>query len=133
MILNLMSALRLSNIKNKIEHYSIRCVPLINWTYWVLIPVVNGCAAMRISCIFLLVNSSRARDELECIAIVQDNAVAAIFPVIKERSAWEWYRIERTPELAEYAWIAEPEWKRLDAWFADFYQGKKWLQRKIFC
>ncbi|WP_296224615.1 hypothetical protein [Ralstonia sp. UBA689] len=43
-----------------------------------------------------------------CMAIEFNNVMSAIFPVIKERSNWEWHRIEVTRETAEYAWIAEP-------------------------
>lgn len=44
----------------------------------------------------------------DCLAIETPSTVMARFPVVKERSAWEWYRIQITPERTEYAWIVEP-------------------------
>ncbi|WP_316659471.1 hypothetical protein [Ralstonia condita] len=41
-------------------------------------------------------------------AIELKNGMSAIFPVIKERPTWKWYRTEATRETAEYAWVAEP-------------------------
>lgn len=48
------------------------------------------------------------RDQPECMAAFTSNATYAYFPLIKQRSIWPWYRVERTRTRAEYAWIAEP-------------------------
>ncbi len=46
--------------------------------------------------------------KVDCLAIETPSTVMALFPVVKERSVWDWYRIQITPERTEYAWIAEP-------------------------
>ena len=51
---------------------------------------------------------SCGRDGVGCVALETPSTMVAPFPVVKERSIWEWYRIQKTPERTEYAWIAEP-------------------------
>jgi len=58
--------------------------------------------------LLLFSNFSYGRDKPECLAIETPNMVLALFPIVKDRETWEWYRIERTPGRTEYAWIAEP-------------------------
>lgn len=63
---------------------------------------------------FFLVNFSPAfgcvskNVDINCGAVFTKQHVLTFFPVIREREKWPWFRIPRTEERAEYAWIAEP-------------------------
>jgi len=58
--------------------------------------------------LYLFSNLSYGGDEVDCVAVETPSTVVALFPLVKERPTWEWYRIQITPERTEYAWIAEP-------------------------
>ncbi|WP_124906414.1 hypothetical protein [Burkholderia sp. Bp9004] len=58
--------------------------------------------------LYLFSSLSYGRDGVGCVALETPSTVMALFPVVKERAAWDWYRIQITPERTEYAWIAEP-------------------------
>ncbi len=54
-----------------------------------------------------LANASNIARKLDCGAVFAKNQVFAYFPIVTNRKKWEWYKIERTAERQEYAWIAE--------------------------
>jgi hypothetical protein len=53
-------------------------------------------------------NANNLKRELDCGAVSTKDQVFAYFPIVVNRKKWEWYKIERTAERQEYAWIAEP-------------------------
>jgi len=66
---------------------------------------------MRYFLLFILLlfsKLSHAEKDLGCLAAEDANGMASLFPLVKQRSTWEWYRIEITPERTEYAWLVEP-------------------------